>query len=79
MAEIIFKAAFGNEEKIVELSTPNGAGGVYYFIIDNFYQGKVHEMMHGYRVSLQNPDPDYTQADFDILIDIVLEHEQGVL
>ncbi|WP_343524381.1 hypothetical protein [Pedobacter sp.] len=79
MAEIIFTAAFPDFDRIVELCTPHGAGGGYYLLIDRLYQGLIHKQLHGYRVSLQNPNPDFTQADFDILIDIVKEHERGVL
>lgn len=47
---IVFFAAFGDEDKKVDISAPLGGGGSYHIMIDNYYRGAVCKMSDGWHV-----------------------------
>ncbi|WP_265797838.1 hypothetical protein [Pedobacter sp. MC2016-05] len=72
MISIMFVAAFGDENKVVEICQPNGGGGHNYSImVDNCYWGKILYQIGGWRVSFQNPHDEFSGGDLQPLIDLV--------
>lgn|GEM_PF-1011681 len=72
LLSIKFKAAFGKEEKIVEISQPSGGGGsTYVIMIDNYYKGIIANQLGGWRVVFQKPNHEYNMGDLQPLIDLV--------
>ncbi|MGY3054366.1 hypothetical protein ACVWYG_002573 [Pedobacter sp. UYEF25] len=68
MAEITFKAAFGNEVKTVRLTQPHGGQGNYHIMIDNFYSGVIVRTHTGFLVYLNNVEL-LTSADLEALLE----------
>lgn len=71
MNKISFIAAFGDEGKVVSLTSHFGSGRGYFIMIDNYYNGSINMTSEGYKVYFNSDD--YTQTDADILIDKLLE------
>jgi len=77
LVSIIFKAAFGHETKIVELSSPNGGGGGgYNIMVDKLYWGSISNTMLGWRVLFQHPKDEFSGGDLQVLIDMVTGENQ---
>lgn len=72
---IRFKASFPEGDKIIEISSPNGGGGnTYHLMVDNYYWGIIGKNLYGWKVTLQNPNSEYSAGDLQPLIDIVTQN-----
>jgi hypothetical protein len=68
-----FIGAFPDGDRVVEISSPNGAGGnTFHIMVDSYYWGVIGLFLDGWRVVLQKSDPDYSAGDLQPLIDIIL-------
>lgn len=72
MDSIKFKAAFGDQEKEVELTAPTGAGGGYQIFIDRYYFGSII-LVNDQWTTMLNPkgEKELTTEDRMILIDMI--------
>ena len=72
MSRIVFKAAYGDQDKVVELSSPSGAGSHYHVYIGGFYYGAIIFVRDKWTTAL-NPkgDEELTTEDRCILVDKV--------
>jgi len=70
--DIIFLAAFGEEFRIVKITSPNGAGSnTYHLLLDNIYYGVIVKRGK-WEVILQVYTDAYTSADFDVLTGMMI-------
>ena len=60
MRSYIFKAAYGEEDKTVEISDVSGTGGSFHLMIGNFYNGCFHISAGEWKLSTQIPFPPRT-------------------
>lgn len=82
---LTFKAAYGDQDKTVEISSINGSGGgTYHLMINRYYYGAFHTSLgRGYILSVQIPNrspekskeiealrPSLQTADIEILEEI---------
>lgn len=74
MGKIVFKASYGDHDKVVELSSPFGGGGHYHIYIDRYYNGAIILVNDKWTVAL-NPSADekLTTEDRMVLVDLVNE------
>ena len=70
MENIKFKSAFGDEDKQVEISSPNGAGGGYNLMIDKYLHGRLFKRNNIW-VAFFHKDNEYTGADIEVLGEII--------
>lgn len=72
IVSIKFIGAFPDGDKVVEISSPSGSGGnSYHLMVDNYYWGVIGLFLDGWRVILQNQNPDYSAGDLQPLIDMI--------
>jgi hypothetical protein len=70
---IKFIGAFPEGDRLVEISSPNGAGAsTYHIMVDKHYWGVIGYYLDGWRVALQKKNPDYSAGDLQPLIDMIL-------
>lgn len=71
---LVFKGAFPDGDKWVEVSCPNGGGGstVFSLSVDKYYWGQIIKYYNGWQVRFQNENPDYSAGDLQPLIDLIL-------
>ncbi|KQS36859.1 hypothetical protein [Pedobacter sp. Leaf194] len=66
--DVIFIAGFGNEHKVVKLTSSNGRdGNIYHIMMDNYYSGMIIKRLK-WDVCFQIYTDEYTQAEVDTLI-----------
>jgi len=69
---IKFIASFGDKDRIVELSAPNGAGSEnYHIMVDRLYWGGIVRRSGIWKVLLQNDNCDFSYGDIQPLIDLI--------
>ncbi|KLT63896.1 hypothetical protein [Pedobacter sp. BMA] len=78
LISIKFIGAFPDGDKVVEISAPNGGGGNYHLMINNFYYGSIIKYTTGWKVVFQNYNPDYCAGDLQPLIDIITEYDTQI-
>jgi len=68
-----FIGAFPDGDRVVEISSPSGAGGnSYHLMVDKHYWGIIGLFLGGWRVVLQKRNTDYSAGDLQPLIDMIL-------
>lgn len=73
LISIKYYGSFPDGDKVIEISSPNGAGGnSYHLMVDKFYWGIISKNLHGWRVALQVPNDEYSSGDLQPLIDLVV-------
>lgn len=75
-----FIGAFPDGDHVVEILSPNGAGGnTYHIVVDKHYWGIISYCLDGWRIALQKRNPDYSAGDMQPLIDMILGDENQSL
>jgi len=77
LVSITFLAAFGNDTKEIEITSPNGGGGCgYHILVDRAYWGSISNTMLGWRVQFQHPKDEFSGGYLQVLIDMVTGENQ---
>lgn len=66
----VLQAIFGDKQKEVILSQPNGAGDLYHIIIENYYHGQVSKTMFGWSVFI-NENSWLSIEDCEVILDSI--------